>query len=478
MNSRIKVPHTLTLLLGIIIVMSVLTWIVPSGEFDYAKDAKKPTPIAGTYKQVDKVIESDGVIVQDTRQGIKGILTAPFNGSVAAVDVVMFVLLLGGSFGIIGKTGSIEAGVSKVVKMLAGKELLVIPVAMLLFALGGTIMGMAEETIPFYMIFIPLMMSMGYDSLTGAMIIYLGAQTGVTASTSNPFSVGIAQASAGIPISSGIEFRWIQFFIYITISILFVMWYAKRVKSNPKLSPMYEIDKKNKEHFLNSESEAIIDFKWYHGIILLGFIFGIGFMAYGVKELGWYIEEISMIFLSISLFAGIIGMIAGIMTEKDMATAFVDGCKDICFAAIVIGIARGILVVAQDGKIIDTILNSLANTLNGLPKVAFTTLNLLVQTGINFLVPSSSAQAALTMPLMAPLGDLVKVDRQVIVTAYQYGCGLGHFIFPTQGVLMAALGISKIPFQKWLKVVLPLVLVLWLVAAVFLFVGLKLYPVV
>lgn len=478
MDDKIKVPHTLTLLLGIIILMAACTWIVPSGEFDYAKDAKKPTPIAGTYKQVEKVQQENDIIVKDTRQGIKSILTAPMKGTVAAADVVIFVLLLGGAFGILGKTGAIEAGVSKVVGMLEGKELFVIPVSMLLFGLGGTIMGMAEETIPFYMIFIPLMMSMGYDSLTGAMIIFLGAQTGVTASTSNPFSVGIAQASAGIPISSGIGFRWIQFFILISISISFVIWYARRVKRNPELSPMYEIDKKNREYFLNSECQAIIDFKWYHGIILLGFIIGIGLMAYGVKELGWYIEEISMIFLAISIFAGIIAMVAGAMTEKEMAGSFVEGCKDICFAALVIGIARGILVVAQDGKIIDTILNSLANTLNGLPKVAFTTVNLLIQTAINFLVPSSSAQAALTMPLMAPLGDLVKVDRQVIVTAYQYGCGIGHFIFPTQGILMAALGISKIPFQKWLKVVLPLVLVLWVVAAGFLFVGLKVYPVV
>lgn len=474
---KIKIPHTLTLLFGIIVLMASLTWILPSGEFDYVEDAKKPTPIAGTYKQVEKIQTIDGEKV-DVRQGITGVLNAPMKGTIAAVDVVVFVLLLGGAFGILGKTGAIEAGISKVIKILQGKEFLIIPVAMLLFGLGGTTFGMAEETIPFYMIFVPLMMSMGYDSLTGAMIIFLGAQTGTSASTSNPFAVGIAQASAGIPLGSGIDFRWIQFFIVMSISISFVMWYAKRVKKNPELSPMYEIDKKNREHFLNSESESIIDFKWYHGIIILGFISGMVLMVYGVNKLGWYMEEICMIFLGISLFAGIMAMIAGAMTEKEMAGSFVEGCKDICFAALVIGIARGVLIVAQDGKIIDTILNSLANKLSGLPKFAFITLNFLVQTGINFIVPSSSAQAALTMPLMAPLGDLVKVDRQVIVTAYQYGCGIGHYIFPTQGILMAALGIARIPFQKWLKVVWPLVLVLSVVATAFLFVGLKIYPVV
>ncbi|WP_391206717.1 YfcC family protein [Psychrobacillus sp. L4] len=475
MNSNIKVPHTLTLLLGIIIIMATLTWVIPSGQFDYVKDANKPTPIAGTYSHVDKVQIVDGNTV-DSRQGITSILTAPMKGTIAAADVVVFVLLLGGAFGILGKTGAIEAGVSKVVEMLKGKELLVIPVAMLLFGLGGTIMGMAEETLPFYMIFIPLMMKMGYDSLTGAMIIYLGAQTGVMASTSNPFVVGIAQASAGIPISSGIGFRWIQFLVFITIAILFVVWYGKRVKKKPEFSPMFEIDKTNRDHFLTSETQSMDTFKWYHGLILLVFMGGIGLMAYGVKELDWYIEEISMVFLAIGLFAGLLAKIAGVMNEKDIAESFVEGCKDIIFAALVIGIARGILVVAQDGKIIDTILNSLANTLNDLPKAAFTTLNILIQTGINFLVPSSSAQAALTMPLMAPLGDLVNVSRQVIVTAYQYGCGIGHFIFPTQGILMAALGIARIPFQKWLKVVFPLVVIFFVISALFLFIGLQLYP--
>lgn len=477
MEGKIKVPHTLTLLFGIIILMAALTWVVPSGEFDYVQDAKKPTPIAGTYKQVEKVQMEKGLVVQDSRQAIEGILKAPMKGTLAAADVVVFVLLLGGVFGILGNTGAIEAGISRVVKKLEGREMLIIPVAMLLFGLGGTIMGMAEETLPFYMIFVPLMMSMGYDSLTGAMIIFLGAQTGVTASTSNPFAVGIAQASAGIPISSGIGFRWIQFVVCMSIAITFVMWYAKKVKNNPEFSPMYEIDKINREHFLSSDSQSMTNFKWYHGLILAGFMAGIGLMSYGVKELGWYIEEITMVFLAIGLFAGIVAMIAGVMTEKDVAGAFVEGCKDICFAALVIGLARGILIVAQDGKIIDTILNSFAGTLNGLPKGVFTTLNLSIQMVINFLVPSSSAQAALTMPLMAPLGDLVKVDRQVIVTAYQYGAGLGHYIFPTQGVLMAALGISKIPFQKWLKVVVPLVVILWAVAVVFLLVGLKIYSV-
>lgn len=470
---RLRIPHTYTLLFSIVIVMAVLTWIIPSGQFDYIKDAKKPTPIAGTYKHIEKVQVIDGKTT-DVRQGIKGILMAPIKGAENAADVVCFVLLIGGAFGILSKTGAIEAGLARAIKMLKGRELLVIPVSMLLFGLGGTIFGMCEETLPFYMVFIPLMMSMGYDSLTGFMIIFLGAATGCAASTTNPFSVGIAQANAGLPMSSGINYRWVQWVILMAVVICFVMWYARRVKKNPQKSPMYELDIKNKEMFLGKQSN-ITEFKWYHGIILLGLFLGMGIMVYGVKNLGWYIEEISMVFMGIGLFAGIVGVFAAKIPEQEIAGAFVQGCRDLCYAAVVIGLARAILIIAREGQIIDTILNALANALNGLPKGIFTTLNLLVQTFITFLVPSSSGHAALTMPIMAPLGDLVHVDRQIIVTAYQYGTGIGNMITPTQGVTMAALGIAQIPFHKWLKFAAPLILALWIIAALFLLVGLRIY---
>lgn len=468
-----RIPHTYSLIFFIIIFMAILTWVIPSGQFKTEQKEGKDVPIAGTYQTIDKVSTDKEGKVTDTRQGIKGILMAPIKGGEAAASVLVFVLIIGGSFGIISKSGAIEAGLAKTVRTLEGKELLIIPVAMVLFGLGGTTFGMCEETIPFYMIFIPLMMSMGYDSITGFMIVSLGAAAGTAASTTNPFAVGIAQGISELAPGSGVNFRWIQWVIFMAVVITFVMWYGHRVKKNPEKSPMFELDKENKEYFLGNAGDADKkEFKWNHALVLLGFAFGIILMIYGVKKWDWYIEEISMIFFGIGLFAAIVTMIAKEAGEKEIADSFVQGCKDLTYAAVVIGLARGVLVVAQDGKIIDTILNSLANTLNGLPKGVFTSLMLLVQNAIAFLVPSSSGQAALTMPVMAPLGDLVNVNRQVIVTAYQYGTGLTNMITPTSGTLMAALGIARIPWNKYVKFILPLVAILWVIAAIFLIIGL------
>lgn len=467
-----RIPHTYTLIFGIIILMALLTFIIPSGQFD-RKDVK--TSVGTKTIVVDKSYHA----VDPSHQGLKDVLMAPIKGGESAASVIMFVLIIGGSFGVISRSGAIEAGLSRAVKKMEGFNILIIPLAMILFGLGGTTFGMCEETIPFYMIFIPLMMSLGYDSLTGFMIISLGAAVGTAASTTNPFAVGIAQAIAQLPITSGSDYRWIQWVIMMALSITFVMWYARRVKKNPEKSPMFALDKENREFFLKNMGDADKkDFKWNHAVILIGFAFTIGLLIYGVEKKGWYMEEISMLFLGIGLFAGIISAIAGEMGEKDIANAFVQGCKDLTYAAVVIGLARGILIIATDGKIIDTILNTLAAALNGLPKPAFTSLMLLFQNFIAFLVPSSSGHAALTIPVMAPLGDLVKVNRQVVVTAYQYGTGLTNLITPTSGTLMAALGIARIPWNKYAKFILPFVIVLWIAAAIFLIIGLNIYPAV
>lgn len=466
-----KPIHTYVLIFLIIVVMAVLTYVVPSGEFQ-RKDVKlnngstKTLVVANSYKHTDP-----------NHQGLKEVLMAPIKGTEDAASVVAFLLIIGGSFGIISRSGSIEAGLSKSVRTLEGKELLLIPVIMFLFGLGGTTFGMCEETIPFYMVFIPLMMSLGYDSLTGVMMIFFGAATGTAASTTNPFEVGIAQAISQLAPGTNVDYRWIQFFILMAIAIAFVMWYARRIKKSPEKSPVYELDKVNKDYFLKNMGDADKkEFKWNHAVILLGFAFGICLMIWGVKKKGWYIEEISMIFFGIGLFAGIISMIARNMDSREMAESFVQGCKDLTYAAVIVGLARGILIIARDGRIIDTILNATANSLSGLPKGVFTTLMLLVQNLIAFLIPSSSGHAALTMPVMAPLADLMHVHRDIAVTAYQYGTGLTNMITPTSGTLMAALGIAKIPWNKWVKFVLPLVLVFWVFAAIFLIIGLGIFP--
>jgi uncharacterized ion transporter superfamily protein YfcC len=457
---KINIPHTYTLIFGLIIVVSLLTYLLPSGEFDRTKDVNTKNTI---------VVANSFHLVTNNPQGIQAVLQAPIKGIKEASTIIGFVLVVGGSFGILSATGAIEAGLRKAVEKLRHRAFLIIPVGMILFSLGGTLYGMCEETLPFFMIIIPLALALGYDSLTGFMIVYLGATVGVAASTINPFMVGIAQALCELPPGSGFEFRIVQYIIFISVAIAYVMLYAYRVKHNPEKSLVYSIDNQNKPYFLghlNDANEATFTKK--HGAIIMIFVIGLCIIVWGLVVKKWYIEEVSMVFLGSGLIAG---AISGIGQNK-MAQAFVGGVRDMAYAAFIIGLTRGVLVIAQDGKIIDTVLNSAVATLQGLPKPVFTTAMLFVQSCIAVLVPSTSGQAALTMPLMAPLGDLVRVNRQVVVTAYQYGNGITHWITPTAGTLMAALGIARIPWNIWAKCVLPLCVILWIIAAIFLIIGL------
>lgn len=462
---KIVIPHTYTLLFVLIILMAILTWIIPSGSFtkvdkEVAPGVTQSVIQPGTYQSVEKVV--DGT---DSRQGVFDVLTAPAKGIQDAAQVIAFLFVLGGAFTIIMKTGAIDSGLARAAsKLKGGKEKFIIPAIILIIGIGGSVIGTSEETIPLYLVFIPLMMKFGYDSLTSVMMIYLASQAGYVGSTLNPFSVLVAQGVAGIHGNPQLWFRCIQFVIYIGVTVGFVMLYANKVKKDPRKSLMYHDDLINREGFLTSEDTlGDVQFTTRHKIILAGFGAGIVFMVWGLMKKGFYMDEISAVFLAIGLFSGIV---AG-MSQKKIAEAFVEGCKDFAYAAIIVGVARAILVVAQNGVIIDTILNGMANNLKGLPTAAVTTGMLLVQNVICFLVPSSSGQAALTMPVMGPLADLLKINKEAAVTAYQAGNGITNFISPTGGVLMAALGIAKISIGKWVKSVIKYVLIIELLAIIF-----------
>lgn len=458
---RLKVPHTYTIIFCIIILMTILTWIVPSGQFDTMENADGRTVvIAGTYHEVGS-----------NPQGILDLFTSPIKGIIDAVETIGFVLIVGGAFGIINKTGAVEAGIGKAAKAFGKKELFIIPICMILFGLGGTTFGMCEETLPFYMIFIPLMMRLGYDSLTGLSIVYIGAAAGTCASTVNPFSVGLAQSLAELPVGSGIVYRGVIWVIMMIIAIAFVMLYARKVKKNPENSIVYDIDAASREHLMN-DAANIKAFTKRDGAVLLVFGVGMGVMVWGVLAQGWYTQEISMIFMMIGVFGGI----AGGLKQDEIADSFIDGAKDLIYAALVIGLARAIVIIAQDGRIIDTILNGAANLLGGLPKVVFVNLMMFVQNVISFFIPSSSGHAALTIPIMAPLSDLVGVARQNIITAYQFGTGITNFITPTNGVLMACLAMAKIPWAKFVKFVLPLIGIFVVIGMISLTIGLQIFP--
>jgi len=460
---KVKIPHPYTLIFFLIIFIAILTYIVPAGEFDRYKDRDGRDLVkAGSYHEVKK-----------NPQGIKGVLMSLIKGIEDASAVVGFVLVIGGAFGIISSTGAIEGGLNRAVQLLKGKEMFIIPVSVILFSLGGTTFGMCEETIPLFMIFIPLCMAMGYDSMTGFLIVFMGPSAGCAASTLNPFCVGIAQAIAEIPPGTGIKYRLIQFIIYTAITVIFIMWYAHMVKKNPEKSVVYEIDKINRHLFFSKtdSAENSVIFNGKHGLIISVFITGMAVMVWGLLVKKWYIEEVSMVFLAVAILSGII---AGFNQEK-MAENFVTGCKDFTYAAVIIGLARGVLIVAKDGKIIDTLLFASANLLADLPKPFFVTLMLLIQNILAFLVPSSSGLASLTIPVLAPLGDLLRIHRDIIVTAYQYGGGITGMISPTTGTLMAGLSIAKIPWNKWAYFILPVFMFYWLVAVIFLIIGLHVY---
>ncbi|CEO14241.1 C4-dicarboxylate anaerobic carrier [[Clostridium] sordellii] len=456
LKKKLTIPHTFTIIFLLIVVIAVLTWIIPSGEFQRVKIDGRMVVKPGTYHKVAA-----------NPQGIKDIFLAPIDGFIDAAEVVGFVLLVGGAFGIVNKTGAIESGINHTVKKLNGLEVLIIPVSMILFGLGGSTFGMNEETLPFYMIFIPLMTNLGYDTLTAISTVFLGSGSGVLASTINPFSVGIAQALSNIAPGSGIGYRTIIFIVILSISISFVMMYARKIKRDPKESIVYELDQANKKHFIMDESN-IKPFTLKEGIVLTIFICGMGIMVYGVLKMNWYIPEIAMIFSMIGVFSGLFGG----LKQNEIVDAFLSGASDLVSAALAIALARGIVIVAQNGHIIDTLLNYSADALSKLPKFIFINLSFALESFMAFLIPSSSGLASLTIPVLSPLSDLVGVSSQLIVTAYQFGTGLINLITPTSGVLMGALAFARVPWSKWVRFIAPLFGMIILACIAFLTIGL------
>lgn len=452
---KLKVPHTYTIIATLLLLMATFTWIFPSGEFEKKEVDGRMTVVPGTYEYVES-----------NPQGITDVFLAPLKGFIDSAEIIGFILLVGGSFAIVNKTGAVEAGIGAIIKKLKGKDIIIIPISITLFALAGSMLGMSEEFIPFYMIFVPLMCSLGYDSLTGISIVYLGCSVGFIASTTNPFTVGVAQALSELTPGSGIGFRGIIFFILTSITIAFVMRHAKKVKLNPKKSIVYDIDMKNKENLM-IDFNNIPKLTRRKIIVIMIYIIGMAAIIFGILNKGWYIPEIAMSFTIIGVASGIVGG----LKEDEIAESFIDGIKDLATAAFVVGFARGIVLIAQDGKIIDTVLNSCAYLLQGLPKFIFINLTMLIEGSLGFLIGSASGTAALSIPVLAPLSDLVGVSRQMIVTAYHIGLGTVDVITPISGVLLSALAVGKVPWTKWFKYALPYTCILLIVSSIILTIG-------
>ena len=451
-TKEFKVPHTLVIISFILAIVAVATWVLPAGAYErIINDAGRSVVVDGSFSYVEQ-----------PPQGMFSLLQAPLEGMMGASEIIAFLFVVSGAIAIITKTRAIDAGMTNAVKSFKGKEMLMIPVITGLFSIGGAVFGMTEEAIPFITMLIPLCLALGYDSIMAMAISYMGCIVGFATAMINPFSVGVAQNIANVQAGSGVGYRTLVWAVTTIAATLFLMWYGRRIKRNPELSPVYEIDQARREQLKESENEHI-EFTTRHKIILSLILFCLAGIVVGVLNFDFGIPEIAALFLATGIVSGLIGR----LSLDDMANSFVSGAKDMIGAAVVVGFARGIVILAENGQIIDTILYQLSNFIGQLPSLVAGYVMFFVQMFINFFISSGSGQAALTMPIMAPLGELVGITPQTSILIFQFGDGFSNAIFPTSAVLMACLGVSGIPWSKWVKWVLPLQLIFGALAIIF-----------
>ena len=469
---RFTLPSAYTILFGLIVVMALATWLIPAGT--YALD-KEGAPVPGTYKTVDS---NPARILTDS-------LTAPINGLYGieddkgnisyynsgelfgAIDVALFIIVIGGFLGVTMRTGAIQSGIGRLVTRLRGRERWMIPILMIVFALGGSTYGMAEESLAFYSLVIAVMIAAGYDALTGAAVVLLGCGIGTFGSTINPFATGIASGFAGTSISQGLILRLVMLVVGLAIGIFFVLRYADRVKKDPSSSVVADRREANEAHFSASDGSAAVGVMTGQHKAILG-VFGLAFgvMMYGVipwEDLGigvptlwWWFPEMTASFLLFSIIIGLIGR----LSELDLTNAFVDGARDLLGVALIIGIARGITVVMNNGQITDTVLNWAEQALGDVGAAGFAIVMFGLFLPLSFLIPSSSGLATVAMPIMSPLAAFADVPADLVVTAFQSASGIMNLFIPTSAVVMGGLAIARVPYGTYLRWVWPLLAML------------------
>lgn len=498
-KKKLSFPTCYTIMLIVLILVMGLTYIVPSGkyatlsynpdtnlftvtspngdtvDYDATQDTLdelgvkielekftnesigKPVGIPGTYENIET--EKKTIIGSAVE-----LLNSPIQGIYEAVDIIAFVLVIGGLIGVVNNTGAFSSGIGALSRNLKGKELWLIVLVTSLIALGGTTFGLAEETIAFYPILIPIFIAAGYDALVGIASIYLGSSIGTMASTVNPFSTIIASDTAGINWTFGMPMRLMMLVLGTTICILYTIRYAEKVKKDPTKSLIYSQKKELEDHFLaNYDEENIPEFNLRRKLILIIFAGAFGVMIYGVSKLGWWFGEMTALFLGVTIVMAFLAK----LSEKDFVDEFVKGASDLLGVALLIGISRGITIIMDNGLISDSILYYATNLVDGMSNIIFSTVMFIIYNVLGFFISSSSGLAVLSMPVMAPLADVVGVGRNVIVDAYQYGQGLINFITPT-GLVLASLALVDVTYDKWLKFVMPLVGILAVLSIVML----------
>lgn len=443
--------NTLVMIFMIVVAVAITTWIVPGGEYKREVKDGKTLVVPGSFQYV-----------KNNPQGIGELLMSPLKGFTQAATIIGFLMVIGGAFHIIQKTGAIKVSVQKMAFTFSSKphlEKYFIPVTMVIFSAAGSVFGSSEEALPFILIFIPLAYSMGYDSIVGTAIPFLGLAAGFAGATLNPFTVGIAQSIAEVKLYSGLEYRIVIWFLSTSIIIAFIMWYAAKIKKNPELSPMYELDKTRK-HEMQIDNTVDAHFTINHKMVLYAFALSMIILIVGILGFNWYITELGALFLALGIVSGFLGK----LKVNEITDAFVEGARGMVGVALIIGCARAILVLASDGKIMDTMLFGLSSMIAGLHPILAAQAMFIMQATINFFVHSASGQAMLTMPVMAPLSDVLGISRQIAVLAFQFGEGWINPILPTSGVTMGVLGLAGIPWNKWFKWMLPVQIVFLILA--------------
>lgn len=479
-NKPVAMPDAFIILFFIMILAALASHLVPAGAFTLLE----PAPAAEGAAKVKSKIDPDSFTLHhDTGQGVPlfaegggiGFFNYAFEGLVSgdkwgsAVGVVAFILLTGGAFGIIMQTGAIHNGILALIARTRGMQYVFIPLMFTLFSLGGAVFGMGEEAIAFCIVLLPLMLALGYDAITTVLVTYIATQIGFATSWMNPFNVAIAQGIADIPLLSGSELRIAMWLVFTLFGVVFTLRYAARIKAEPERSLSFHSDQKLRAaHSAQAQSQ----YSQLDSLILLSFFAGLVWIIWGVTVRQYYIPEIASQFFTIGVVIAIIAVLGKRMSMNDAAEGFKQGAAELLPAALIVGMAKGIVLLLggdnpESPSVLNTLLYYSGQLLGDLPAYLSAWLMLVIQSVINFFVASGSGQAALTMPLIAPLADLVGLSRQIAVLAFQLGDGLTNCIIPTSASLIGCLGVVRVDWSVWFRFVWRLQLWLFAIASAF-----------
>jgi uncharacterized ion transporter superfamily protein YfcC len=508
-----KIPHTYVIVFSIVVVSAILTWFVPGGSFERhivnVNGIDRNAVVPGSFQYTGNNPQTWQVF------------SSLYDGFVDKSDIIVFILIIGGAFWIMNSSKAIDVAIlsflgfsrkierNRIVGKIGADNLIFIMI-MVMFSVFGAVFGMSEETIAFVIIFVPLAVSMGYDSITGVCLCFVAAGLGFAGAVLNPFTIGIAQGLSDLPLFSGIQYRMFCWLVINITGITFILRYARKIKKDPSKSPVRDEDRYWREkssergqvNYATPVSAWIIFiivaivfgiFSWYfpstklaigesavtipvlpfltllfvisgilslrksvHFFIIQILMFTILVLVTGVMGYGWYIMEIAALFFAMGIVTGI----AMNYTANEITRLFLDGVKDIMSAALIVGLAGGIIIILNNGNVIDTLLYRLSESISGMGKLASVGMMYVVQNLVNLVMPSGSAKAALTMPVMSQFSDLIGVSRQATVMAFQLGDGFTNMITPVSGVLLGVLAVARIPYEKWFRWIMPLMVIL------------------